>query len=194
MHFFDQALEDFRTSLAQSGLLDDSVLVVFGDHDAGFARDAALSRTIGIGADEASWMMNDQVPLFVRVPHLWEVHPDAPHEMAVPAGQTDLAPTLLGLLGIDAATLPYVGRNLLGDPEDPPVVRPFGNWLDRTHLMVHGASATGCYVVATRKFDADPIACRRASQDAQEARDVSKLVITEDLQQQLRGRLVELVQ
>jgi phosphoglycerol transferase MdoB-like AlkP superfamily enzyme len=194
MHFFDQALEDFRTSLAQAGLLDDSVLVVFGDHDAGFARDAALSRTIGIGADEASWMMNDRVPLFVRVPRLWRDHPDASHEMAMPAGQTDLAPTLLGLLGIDAASLPYMGRNLLGDPQDPPVVRPFGNWLDRAHLMVHGASRTGCYVVATRKFDADPVACRSGNMDAQEARDVSKLVITEDLQQQLRGRLMELVQ
>jgi phosphoglycerol transferase MdoB-like AlkP superfamily enzyme len=138
--------------------------------------------------------MNDRVPLFVRVPHLWEDHPGVSHDVAVPAGQTDLAPTLLSLLGIDAANLPYMGRNLLGDPQDPPVVRPFGNWLDRTHLMVHGASATGCYVVATRKFETDPIACRSANQDAQEARDVSKLVITEDLQQQLRGRLMELVQ
>ena len=47
MRFFDQALEDFRTALARDGLLDDSLVVVFGDHDAGFARDAALARTIG---------------------------------------------------------------------------------------------------------------------------------------------------
>ena len=38
MRFFDQALEDFRTALARDGLLDDSVIVVFGDHDAGFAQ------------------------------------------------------------------------------------------------------------------------------------------------------------
>jgi phosphoglycerol transferase MdoB-like AlkP superfamily enzyme len=38
MHFFDQALEDFKTALARDRLLDDSVVVVFGDHDAGFER------------------------------------------------------------------------------------------------------------------------------------------------------------
>ena len=36
MRFFDTALEEFRASLARAGLLDDTMLVVFGDHDAGF--------------------------------------------------------------------------------------------------------------------------------------------------------------
>src|SRR6185295_13780821 len=53
MRFFDDALEAFKTTLAQSGLLDDSVVVVFGDHDAGFARDAALEHTIASGASGA---------------------------------------------------------------------------------------------------------------------------------------------
>ena len=66
MRFFDQALEDFRTALARDGLLDSSVLVVFGDHDAGFARDASLARTIGIGTDGAAWTLNDRIPLFIR--------------------------------------------------------------------------------------------------------------------------------
>ncbi|HEX2659663.1 MAG TPA: hypothetical protein VHU40_15370, partial [Polyangia bacterium] len=42
---------------------------------------------------------------------------------AIPAGQTDFAPTLLGLLGIDAAPLPYMVRNVLNAPGDPPVLR-----------------------------------------------------------------------
>src|SRR4051812_4442417 len=66
MRFFDQALEDFKSALARDGLLDDSLVVVFGDHDAGFARDAALARTMGIGTDAASWTLNDRVPLFIR--------------------------------------------------------------------------------------------------------------------------------
>src|SRR5262249_25568676 len=99
MHFFDTALSGFQDALARDGLLDSSVLVVFGDHDAGFARERALSRTIGIGDDEASWAAFDRIPLFVRVP-------DAPPELIgrrdVPAGQTDIAPTLLGVFGVDA--------------------------------------------------------------------------------------------
>src|SRR5260370_30933605 len=38
MRFFDEALDLFKAALARDGLLDESVLVVFGDHHAGFPR------------------------------------------------------------------------------------------------------------------------------------------------------------
>src|SRR5439155_20035646 len=66
MRFFDQALEEFRAALARDSLLDQSLVVVFGDHDAGFSRDAALARTIGLGPDDEAWMLNDRVPLVIR--------------------------------------------------------------------------------------------------------------------------------
>src|SRR5205085_338796 len=58
MRFFDNALEAFKASLARDGLLDQSVVVVFGDHDAGFPRDRDLATTIGVGGDEAAWTLN----------------------------------------------------------------------------------------------------------------------------------------
>jgi lipoteichoic acid synthase len=139
MHFFDQALEDFKTALARAGLLDQTLLVVFGDHDAGFPRSPSLAGTIGIGTGEAAWELNDRVPLLVKVP-------GQPGERlhgarAIPAGQTDVAPTLLALLGVDPAPLPYVGRNLLGNPGDGPILRPYGDWLDRTHLFISPTTA-----------------------------------------------------
>jgi len=48
MRFFDEALGEFKTALAREGLLDESVLVVFGDHDAGFQQDALVAATMGI--------------------------------------------------------------------------------------------------------------------------------------------------
>src|SRR5262249_36273637 len=143
MRFFDQALEDFKTALARSGLLDDTVLVVFGDHDAGFPRDRVHAKDIGIGADEISWTLTDRVPLFIRVPtsalratvdkptSALRATADKPTSAlratvdkpagkpagepehvdgtlgltgirSLPAGQTDFAPTVLALLGIDA--------------------------------------------------------------------------------------------
>ena len=185
MRFFDQALEEFRAALARDGLLEKSVLVVFGDHDAGFARDPALARAIGIGADDLAWTLNDRVPLFVRVGGL------APDDRltgarAMPAGQTDVAPTVLALLGVDAAPLPYVGRNLLGAPGDGPVPRPYGDWLDARHLFLARGASPVCYDVRTRA--AAPAAdCAAASAAARRARDVSRLVVVDDLQVRLRG-------
>jgi len=103
------------------------------------------------------------------------------------AGQTDFAPTLLALLGIDPAPLPYLGRNLLGGPDDPPIVRPYGAWLDSTHLFLsRGVNDGGrnCYALASPAV-IEPDACRDANDAARKTRDISRLVITEDLQQNL---------
>ena len=188
MRFFDQALEDFTASLARDGLLDDSLLVVFGDHDAGFPRDAALARTIGIDADAAAWVLNDRVPVFIRAGGSGGADSDLVGTRAMPAGQTDLAPTVLALLGIDPAPLPYLGRNLLGAGADRPVPRPYGDWLDARHLFLAGAADAACYDLG-RRLAGDASACAANDALARRARDLSRLIVIDDLQQTLRTRL-----
>jgi hypothetical protein len=204
MRFFDQALEDFETALARDGLLDDTVLVVFGDHDAGFPRDRLHAKDIGIGADEISWTLTDRVPLFIRVPTFsLRATADKPQyapgpsdasgptgltgTRSLPAGQTDFAPTVLALLGIDAAPLPYIGRNLLGGV-DVPVVRPYGDWLDAHRLfLAHGAHVS-CYDLH-RRAEVGIGDCGDADRSARRARQISRLVVAEDLQQRLMDRM-----
>jgi lipoteichoic acid synthase len=193
MHFFDQALEDFRTALARDRLLEDSVLVVFGDHDAGFARSAALARAIGIDADTAAWTLNDRVPLFIRASGAGGAGRAGGSglltgERSRPAGQTDLAPTLLALLGIDPAPLPYLGRNLLGADLDRPVPRPYGDWIDASHLFLAGDAAPACYDLHPR-LAATTGTCAAEDALARRARASSRLIIADDLQQTLRSRL-----
>jgi hypothetical protein len=109
----------------------------------------------------------------------------------VAAGQTDVAPTLLALLGIDPARLPYTGRNLLGHPTDRAVLRPGGDWLDRSRLFIKRAPsdiARSCFAVEERSF-VDPSACQAADAAARRAREIANLVVTGDLQQEMRRAL-----
>jgi phosphoglycerol transferase MdoB-like AlkP superfamily enzyme len=189
MHFFDQAFEEFKAALAKAGLLDKTLLVVFGDHDAGFPRDPSLAATIGIGTGDVAWELNDRIPLLVKVPGQTDGRLSGALSLA--AGQTDFAPTLLALLGIDPAPLPYVGRNLLGNPDDRPIVRPYGGWLDRTHLFINlttSGRAVGCYLLSPAAF-VDESACRATSEIARRSRDIARLVVIGDLQQRLRDAL-----
>jgi phosphoglycerol transferase MdoB-like AlkP superfamily enzyme len=203
MRFFDQALADFTDALARDGLLDGSVIVVFGDHDAGFARNPSLARTIGIGLDDAAWELNDRIPLFIRIGGAGEAGraggagragearragEDLIGERGMPAGQTDFAPTILALLGIDSAPLPYLGRNLLGADDVRPVPRPYGDWLDAKYLFRAGSAEASCYDLALRAVVAASL-CANENARARRARDLSRLIVIDDLQQQLRARL-----
>ena len=95
---------------------------------------------------------------------------------------------MLSLLGIDASPLPYLGRNLLGVDADRPVPRPYGDWLDVRHLFLAGAADTACYDLARRA--AGPASgCAAEDALARRARELSRLIVTEDLQQTLRSRL-----
>ena len=187
MHFFDQALADFETALARAGLLDESLFVVYGDHDAGFPLE--LAEKIGVGSDPYQWELGDRVPLFIRLPLARERLSGA---VPIAAGQIDFAPTLLALMGIDPARLPYMGRNLLGEPGDQPVLRPNGHWLDRKHLST-GSDASGhirsCFALDKAGL-VDKAVCRAADEDARRAREVARLVVMGDLQQWLRAELV----
>ncbi len=190
MRFFDDALDAFMSGLAADGLLDTSLVVVFGDHDAGFARDAALAHAMGLRDGEAAWAANDRIPLFIRVP---KISTDGVRDgdligvRDMPAGQTDLAPTLLALLGVDAAGLPYVGRNLLAPAAAGPVVRPFGEWIDRSRFYFARGPGHSCFDAGGHAI-ADAV-CAASDRDARRIREISRLVVTADLQARLRARL-----
>jgi hypothetical protein len=140
---------------------------------------------IGIGADDVSWTLNDRVPLFVRLPA--GAGPELRGSRSVAAGQTDLAPTLLALLGIDPSPFPYVGRNLLTGI-DAPVVRPYGDWLDGHHLFLARGATNVCYDLS-RRAAAGAADCAEADRSARRARQVSRFVVLEDLQQRLFEKL-----
>jgi len=93
-------------------------------------------------------------------------------------------------LTLDASPLPCVGRNLLGAADVSPIVRPYGDWLDRRFLFLSVPSVHHgpCYDLGTKSY-VDSGLCRDAGREAAVARRASDVIIANDLQDDLRGRL-----
>lgn len=180
LHFLDQALGEFLAALERDGLLERTVVVVTGDHSAGFQWSAELAHALGFGNDLAHWTLAERVPLVILVPG------GRPERFDLPAGQIDLAPSLLGVLGVDAASLPYAGRNLFGNPGHEPVVRRDGSWIDADLLFLAKGKTTGthCFDRATLG-DLPLAACAPGSALAARQVEMSRRVREFDLQKRL---------
>jgi lipoteichoic acid synthase len=122
VHYTDAALGLLVDRLRASGVLDRSVLVVYGDHH-GVVRDAEGTEQLGLPVERADvWLEHERrVPLLVRLPG--GAHAGT-HR--APAGQVDVAPTLADLLGLDLAATFFHGRSLVSSPPAA-VVLPDGS-------------------------------------------------------------------
>lgn len=128
VHFTDDRLGRFIESLRTAGLLDESILMVYGDHAGLIRTNSSLVKYLGL-TDKDEWggfEAEKNVPLFIRLPH-GELSGEYPQ----PMGQVDLGPTLLGLLGVEPERAFLLGRDVLrGEPG--PVAFPGGEALDAT--------------------------------------------------------------
>jgi phosphoglycerol transferase MdoB-like AlkP superfamily enzyme len=189
MKFFDGALEELVVGLEHAGLADDTVVALWGDHDAGLDWQPALAHALGRRHDAAGWYLSQRVPLMIRVPGESTLR----GEMNIAAGHQDVAPTVLALLGIDPSDYPFIGRNLLGDPGDVPVVGEYQCWQDDEHLFLQGGprlSDGECYDLATLER-IDNAACAAGYEDVLQQVEVSRLVLEYDLQKSIHKRLVD---
>jgi hypothetical protein len=97
------------------------------------------------------------------------------------------------LLGVDPAPYAFVGRNLLGEPGDTPVVGEYGCWRDARHLFLQGDGTLAdgqCLDVATL-VNAPPSECAEAFAEALRTAEISSLVLEHDLQQRISDELAK---
>lgn len=114
--YADRALERFVKQLEADGLLDDTVVVIYGDHDGHLKRSKkhakAMEKVLDVPDDKRRFIgtgsvVLDRVPLIIRLPK-------GEHAAVVEAfgGQLDVAPTVLHLVGVEDDS-PFVGRPLV---------------------------------------------------------------------------------
>lgn len=109
-HYADKALGTLLDGLKREGLLDNSLLVVYGDHFGNSLQDGVqVGQFLGLEQVNTLQLMEmRKIPFLIRLPQ--GRHAGAQH---IQAGQIDVLPTLGNLLGVEKEKMFYFGQDLL---------------------------------------------------------------------------------
>lgn len=134
IHYFDAEFGRFIETLRRDGLLDKSLLVVYGDHPAiPIAYRQDMEKLLGRSLEDAvEWKKTRRIPLFIRIPER------VGHAQTIEtnAGQMDILPTVAGLMGLDIRT--SFGNDLLNAGVRAPIVFRNGNYITKGVLVEPG--------------------------------------------------------
>ncbi|OIK09767.1 LTA synthase family protein [Bacillus sp. MUM 13] len=104
----DEAYRQFFDYLKKSGLYDNSIIIMYGDHyGISENHNKAMSQLLGKDVNKFENAQLQRVPLFIHVPGV------KGGQMHQYGGQVDLMPTLMHLLGIDTKDYVQFGSDLL---------------------------------------------------------------------------------
>ncbi|MEH7094176.1 LTA synthase family protein [Neobacillus vireti] len=173
--YADEALRQFFDYLKKSGLYNNSIIIMYGDHY-GISENHNKAMAKVLGKEEITSFDSaglQRVPLFIRVPG---VQGGVNHEYG---GQVDLLPTVLHLLGIDTKDNVQFGTDLLSKQHDSLVAFRNGDYVSPTITSVDGKyydSATGL------KLESDKLAeAKKYKEMVQEKLTFSDKVVNGDL-------------
>ncbi|MCI0455122.1 MAG: LTA synthase family protein [Candidatus Dadabacteria bacterium] len=178
VHYFDKEFGEFIDKLKETGLLDRSIVVVYGDHAAPRIELNYISEPLGYPTQNNyyTWLLQKRLPLIIRLPF-----GEAAGVRQITGGQLDIAPTILSLLGVNDESNVMLGRDLTKD-ESPMVVFRDGSFADGNYIFINlfgPISLSTCYEASTgRVIDCKSLEEKRLK--ALERLEISDLIIHGD--------------
>ena len=179
IHYVDDALGEFVTQMKAQGLWDNTILVVYGDHDNSIKDKPYYEQFLGESLNDLDMeQIMNQVPLLIHLPDSSQAE-----QYSEASGQLDMAPSLLHLLGISTESYHMLGNNLFVD-NDRFVVLRSGAFTDSNQFYIpspDGIFENGsCYDLNTRETT-EVSRCRIGFDQAQLELNASDQVIQYDL-------------
>ncbi|MDF7638757.1 LTA synthase family protein [Lactobacillus sp. ESL0791] len=140
-HYLDQAVKEFFTYLKKSGLYKNTLVVIYGDH---YGLSNSDNQTLApiVGESSDTWNTYNNVQM-QRVPfmlHAANLKGQIKHEVA---GEIDVLPTLLNLLGIPNENYLQFGQNLLSPHYQPWLVFRNGTVVSKKYVIVGSQGTKG---------------------------------------------------
>lgn len=179
VHYADAQLGAFVDGLRESGILDRSVLVVYGDHQGFLGGQPELPTLLGFSEwnEYHHFRVVKRTPVLIRLPG-----GVAAGEYTGTSSHLDVAPTVLSLLGIDDRSTVMLGRDLTR-PGVPLAVFRDASFADGSHYFVNRfgrVAASRCYEAATaERIDCEPL--EAIQREARERLELSDLIVQGDL-------------
>lgn len=132
-HYLDQALEEYITDLKKKGLYDDSVIMIYGDHyGISENHNNAMEKLLGEKITPAKFMDLNRTGFWLKIPGK-EGTVDKTY-----AGQVDVMPTILHLVGIDSKNYLMFGTDMLSKDHDDVIPFRNGDFITKDYKFVNG--------------------------------------------------------
>lgn len=137
VRYMDEALKTLFDDLKEQGLYDNSIIVMYGDHyGISENHNVAMEQYLGKEITPYESAKLQRVPLFVHIPNSGQGE-----EITETAGQIDLRPTILHLLGVETAKDMQLGADVFSEDHEEFVVFRDGGFV--TDKLVYTKNA--CY-------------------------------------------------
>ncbi|MGE6630053.1 LTA synthase family protein [Bacillus sp. NPDC077027] len=176
VRYQDEAIKQFFKRLKEEGLYDNTMFVLMGDHyGISEAHNDAMAQLL----DQEEITPFDSVKL-QRVPfviYIPGVTDQAPKRMSDTAGQMDVKPTLLHLLGINTKGSIQFGNDLFSNERTPFTVLRNGNFITNNYLYTKNT----CYDKNTGEPVKDDLVCQPYIEKANNELSLSDKVINGNL-------------
>lgn len=131
VRYTDEAIEEFFMQLKASGLYENSIIVIMGDHD-GISANHNKAMAQFLNQDEITpydYIELQRVPFYIHIPGI-----EDGEVMSKIAGQVDIKPTLLHLLGIETNHDIYFGNDLFHDDRKELIVQRNGDFISEDYI------------------------------------------------------------
>ena len=170
LHYTDKAVGKMVNTLKENGLWEDTIVVLYGDHDSGLTFTEKEATSIGMTTSDMNQMKNiHNVPFFMHVPGV--SYPTPPKN----GGMIDVTPTLLDLLGLPSSG--HLGASLFNERDHLTVFRD-GSFL--AEGVLYEASRDGSF--SADRCQALVIkTCQAFYDEARTSLTTSDAIITRDL-------------
>lgn len=158
VRYADEAMEEFFDQLKESGVYENSIIIIMGDH---IGISANHNKAMSMYLDKEEITPFDQVelqkvPLFIHIPGHGKGE-----VVSTLGGQIDLKPTILSLLGVENDSDIYFGNDLFADKRKGYVALRNGDFVSEDYISTAGL----CYDIETGELVEDGEAAEDTEQD-----------------------------